>query len=89
MRLSEDLYRIDGINGANVYLLIADEGLTLVDSGMPGNAETILAAIRGIGREPSELRYVVLTHSDPDHSGSAARLKELTGAARSDPRRRL
>lgn len=80
MRLAEDLYRIDGIIGANVYLLVAEDGLTLVDAGMPGNAETILAAIRDIGREPSELRHIVLTHSDPDHSGSAAQLKDLTGA---------
>jgi glyoxylase-like metal-dependent hydrolase (beta-lactamase superfamily II) len=80
MRLADDLHRIDGITGANVYLLVAEDGLTLVDTGMPGNAKTILTAIRGIGREPSELRHIVLTHSDPDHSGSAAHLKDLTGA---------
>jgi glyoxylase-like metal-dependent hydrolase (beta-lactamase superfamily II) len=80
MRLADDLYRIDGVTGANVYLLVAEDGLTLVDTGMPGNAKTILDAIRGIGREPSELRRIVLTHSDPDHSGSAAHLKDLTGA---------
>jgi glyoxylase-like metal-dependent hydrolase (beta-lactamase superfamily II) len=80
MRLADDLYRIDGITGANVYLLVAGDGMTLVDTGMPGNAEAILTAIRGIGREPSELRHIVLTHSDPDHSGSAAHLKDLTGA---------
>ena len=80
MRLADDLYRIDGITGANVYLLVAEDGLTLIDAGMPGNAETILAAIKGIGRKPSELRRILLTHSDPDHSGSAAQLKDLTGA---------
>ena len=53
MRLADDLYRIDGITGANVYLVVAEDGLTLVDAGMPGNAETILAAIRAIGLEPS------------------------------------
>ncbi len=80
MRLADDLYRIDGIAGANVYLLVAEDGLTLIDAGMPGNAETILAAIKGIGLEPNELRRILLTHSDPDHSGSAAQLKDLTGA---------
>ena len=80
MRLADGLYGIDGIIGANVYLVVTEDGLTLVDAGMPGNAETVLAAIKGIGREPRELRRIVLTHSDPDHSGSAVRLKELTGA---------
>jgi len=80
MRLADDLYRIDGITGGNVYLVVSKDGLTLVDSGMPGNAKTILAAITAIGREPSGLRHILLTHSDPDHSGSAAHLKDLTGA---------
>jgi len=80
MRLADDLYKIDGITGGNVYLLVAGDGLTLVDAGMPGNAEAILAAIRRIGREPTDLRRILLTHSDPDHSGSAAQLKEMTGA---------
>lgn len=80
MKLSEGLYRVDGIRGANAYIVETDDGLLVVDTGLSGNAERIVAAVRGIGYEPGDVRTIVLTHSDPDHVGSVARLKELTGA---------
>lgn len=81
MKLSDGVYRIDGVRGANAYLVETSDGLLVVDTGMPGNAEKIVAFVRGLGCEPSDVRTIVLTHSDPDHVGSAARLKALTGAA--------
>ena len=65
---------------ANVYLVVADDGLLLVDTGMPGNARRILRFIERMGRRPSELHDIVITHCDIDHVGSAAELKRLTGA---------
>jgi glyoxylase-like metal-dependent hydrolase (beta-lactamase superfamily II) len=59
----------------NAYLLAHDDGLVLVDTGPPGSADAILAAI---GDEP--LRRIVLTHAHPDHSGSADAVRAATGA---------
>jgi glyoxylase-like metal-dependent hydrolase (beta-lactamase superfamily II) len=80
VRLSQGLYRVDGVRGANAYIAETDDGLLVVDTGMPGNAEKIVAFIGGIGHRSSDATTIVLTHSDPDHVGSVARLKELTGA---------
>ena len=80
MQLSEGLYRIDGARGANAYLVETDDGLLVVDTGLSGNADRIIAAVRGIGHEPGDVHAIVLTHPDPDHIGSLVRLKELTGA---------
>ena len=80
MKLAEGLYRIDGVRGANAYLVGTDNGLLVVDTGFSGNADRIVAAVHGIGCEPGDVRTIVLTHSDPDHIGSLARLKGLTGA---------
>ena len=51
-----------------------------VDTGMPGNARKILAAIEELGRRRSDLHLIVLTHWHPDHMGSADLLRRATGA---------
>lgn len=80
MQVADGVFKVDGIAVANVYLVVTRDGLLLVDTGMPGNARRILGFIEKIGRTPSELHDVVLTHCDIDHVGSAAQIKALTGA---------
>lgn len=65
---------------ANVFLCVEDDGLTLVDSGTPRQSRKILDYIASIGRAPSELNYILITHADWDHAGSAADLYAHTGA---------
>lgn len=65
---------------ANAVLLEAEGELALVDAGFPGKASVVLDAIRGLGREPRDLRHLVFTHGHPDHIGSAAEIVRATGA---------
>lgn len=65
----------------HAYLSVDRDGLTLIDTSLPGSAPRLAAAIRQIGRDPGELRQVVLTHGHADHAGSAAEVSAWTGAA--------
>lgn len=56
------------------------EGLILIDTGLPGAERQILDFIQQLGHLPEDLKAIVLTHSDIDHAGSARALQELTGA---------
>ena len=76
--IMEGLYRIMG-KRSNIYLL-ADEGLALVDTGMPGDEGTVLGAIKDIGYSPNEIKYIFITHAHLDHVGSLAPVKAVTGA---------
>lgn len=69
-----------GLGVAQGYLVDLDDGLHLVDTGTPGNADRVLAAIRDGGRTPADLRGIVLTHQHADHAGSVAALARATGA---------
>jgi glyoxylase-like metal-dependent hydrolase (beta-lactamase superfamily II) len=59
--------------------LIAEETLTLIDTGLRGSSAPIDRAIAAIGRSPSELRRVVCTHGHFDHAGGAAELGARDG----------
>ena len=74
------MQRIPGVRGANAYLVATASGLVLVDAGLPGNGLRIVAFLESLGHAAGALGTIVLTHSDPDHTGSAAELKALTGA---------
>jgi glyoxylase-like metal-dependent hydrolase (beta-lactamase superfamily II) len=70
-----------GAWGANVYLLVDDDGLTLVDTGLPGRADLILEQIEELGYSPSDIKRIIITHHHADHIGSLAALKRATQAA--------
>lgn len=68
------------VRGANAYLVKGDEGITIVDTGLPGSAGKILNCVEEVGCHSSDVKVIVLTHSDMDHAGSVAQLKEETHA---------
>lgn len=86
---------------ANPYLIVDPEGLTLIDTGLPGSHRKILKYIAGLGHKPTDLKRILLTHSDLDHVGGLAALKKVSGArvcasaieaeaiAKGEPSRRL
>jgi hydroxyacylglutathione hydrolase len=62
----------------NVILIFGDK-ITLIDSGIKGSEEKIRQYIEGQNRDFAEIATLILSHSHPDHIGSAAKIKELTG----------
>jgi glyoxylase-like metal-dependent hydrolase (beta-lactamase superfamily II) len=72
--------RLAAVRGANAWLVPTGDGLVLVDTGLPGSARAVVDFLARAGRTPGDLRAIVLTHADPDHAGSAAELRALSGA---------
>jgi glyoxylase-like metal-dependent hydrolase (beta-lactamase superfamily II) len=65
----------------NLYLILEPEGLTLIDTGMPkSGAKLVLETIQNLRRNPTDLKRILITHADPDHTGSVQALKAATGA---------
>ncbi len=75
-----NVFLIEGLRGANVYLLVSGERLALVDSGMAADAEPIAAQLQEDGYAPPELDSILLTHAHGDHIGGTAALARLSGA---------
>lgn len=61
----------------NVILILADR-ITLVDTGVKGSHEKIFEYLKQNNRDFHEIESIILSHSHPDHIGSAGKIKELT-----------
>jgi len=67
-------------NVSQCYFVV-DEGITLIDTGMPHKTKTIVRYItEDLQRTPSDLKTILLTHCDIDHIGNASQLRDFTGA---------
>src|SRR5215213_6602854 len=88
MRIADGVYVLpiprnsQGAAGFLNLTLILDEqnGNTLVDAGLPGQAEAIGAALVEAGIRVWDLRRIIFTHQDLDHVGSGAVLVRQSGA---------
>jgi glyoxylase-like metal-dependent hydrolase (beta-lactamase superfamily II) len=69
--------------GGQVHAFLCDDGgeLTLIDTLFDTKPTRILALIDQIGRKPSDLKHIILSHSHRSHLGGMAALKELSGAS--------
>ena len=63
----------------NVYLVEDDDGVLLVDTGLPRSKVQLLRALSLIGRGVEDIRAVVLTHGHFDHVGTAEHLRSAHG----------
>jgi glyoxylase-like metal-dependent hydrolase (beta-lactamase superfamily II) len=88
MRIANGVYVLSiprGSRGADGFLnltLILDEqnGNTLVDAGLPGQAEATGAALTEVGIGVRDLKRIIFTHQDLDHVGSGAALVRQSAA---------
>ena len=68
------IHRVEDAN-VNWYLVEGDEGLTIVDAGVPASWSSLQDALRELGRSTGDVKAVVLTHAHFDHVGFAERAR--------------
>ena len=78
MKLGPQLHRI-GNDIVAAYLVVTDDGVTVIDAGLPGHWKDLVDELDGLGLTPAAIRGVVLTHGDSDHIGFAERLRHDYG----------
>ncbi len=61
-------------------ILIAEDELTIVDTGFRGNSAQIVDFIHSLGRSVQEVSLIIITHNHFDHAGGLDELRKLTKA---------
>ena len=79
MQIIPNVYLVKG-SVSNCYLIVDNDGLTLIDTGLPRDRQKILDYISLLGKSPKDLRRIIITHADGDHVGSLGALQAASEA---------
>ncbi|GIM92898.1 MBL fold metallo-hydrolase [Paractinoplanes toevensis] len=69
-----------GLGFVNVHLVVTDDGVVLIDTGLPRRSKQIERGLREIRKQIGDVRTVLLTHNHFDHIGNVADLRQRSGA---------
>jgi glyoxylase-like metal-dependent hydrolase (beta-lactamase superfamily II) len=64
----------------NVHLVVTDDGVVLVDTGLPRRSALIDRGLREVGKTIGDVTTVLLTHHHFDHTGNVADVRRRSGA---------
>ena len=69
-----------GTDGLSSILIESDDGLMLIDGGLPQSAALIVANVRSLGFDPLSIKAILVSHPHFDHAGGVAALQRFTRA---------
>ena len=74
LNVAEGVHRVE--DAFTNWFLIEDDGrITIVDAGVPDSWNSLLEAVRALGRDLGDVEALVLTHAHFDHLGFAERAR--------------
>jgi hydroxyacylglutathione hydrolase len=67
------------MGSVNCYLVKTATGFVLIDTGASNKRKVVEQQLESAGCKPGDLKLIILTHGDFDHTGNAAYLRQRFG----------
>jgi glyoxylase-like metal-dependent hydrolase (beta-lactamase superfamily II) len=77
-KLGDGLVRL-GTHYVNWYLVADEGGVTIVDTGVPAYRPQLEPGLELLDRSLADVRAILLTHPDGDHTGASTAVREEAG----------
>jgi glyoxylase-like metal-dependent hydrolase (beta-lactamase superfamily II) len=68
------------LGSVNCYVVATDSGFFLIDTGASNRRRQLEKELEKAGCAPGDLKLIILTHGDFDHTGNAAYVRRKFGA---------
>jgi metallo-beta-lactamase class B len=78
-KIFDNLYYV-GNDGVSAYLLVTDKGIVLIDALYGKYASDIPAAMKQLGFDVKNIKYILCTHGHFDHCEGAEEIQKLSHA---------
>jgi len=79
-KIFDNVYAI-GDSGTTAYVISTSDGLIMIDSLRPDQAETrLLPGFQKLGLDPAKVKAVIITHGHADHFGGSPYFQEHYGS---------
>jgi hydroxyacylglutathione hydrolase len=72
--------KVLGLGMVNAFILKAKDGFILIDTGLPYLWQALDSQLTSAGCKPGNLKLIIITHGDWDHTGNAAKVREKYNA---------
>ncbi len=77
--LTDGVVRL-GTRYVNWYLVADERGVTIIDAGVPRYRPQLEPGLQLLGRSLGEIKAILLTHADGDHTGVSVKVRSETDA---------
>lgn len=79
MIITQHVIKLNCTKGAYAYAVKTEDGITLIDTCFPGKGKMIIQELQGHDIQQKDIKRILLTHCDSDHTGNIAYLAENCG----------
>lgn len=76
-RVFGEIYFV-GVRKASTHVIKTEEGLIVIDPGMPDTMEIVFDNMRELGLDPRDTKWILLSHGHYDHAGGVKAFKAIS-----------